>query len=127
MPNLPTTYLKLGSNRILPDCTAGATETALWLFLKNMTLSDIAAIVFNPEELNHIESHYGNLRSSFEGYTEVRGIMNRESVVEVMLAGGHVTEEDVKDEGDLAGDGSDELPDGDGSASGDLHPEREAE
>ena len=127
MPIQNSIYLKTATNRILPECQAGATEGALWLYLKGMTMPEAAVFAFNPEETACLEFHYGNLYSEFRGFTNVKAIMDRESQIEVMLTGGRVTKEDEKYEGNMDEDGPDGVSDGDRSAAGDLHPDGEAE
>lgn len=110
-----TIYLKLANNRILSECSAGMTEGALWLFLPKMTMTEAAGIAFDTEALQTILFHYGVMYDVYEGYTEVKAMMQRGDDVEIQLVGGRRTEEKVKDEDDRTGDGSDELPDGSGS------------
>ena len=110
----PIIYLKLANDQILENCQAGATESSLWLFLKGMSIEEAAKIAFNSEALERIEFHFGSLHNTFEGYSGVKAIIDRGSQIEVSLSGGRLTEENVKDERDMAGDGSAVIPDGTG-------------
>lgn len=127
MKDLPMIYLKMGTGQILPDCRAGAIESGLWLYFKNMTISEVAEIVLNHDATNKIEFHYGKTHDSYEGYTKVKAINDHGDIIEVKMVGGFVSEEVVRDERNLAGDGSAGLPDDKGSATGDIHSERETE
>lgn len=110
----PSIYLQLADGRILPDCQAGMTESALWLFLKNMTMQEAAEIVFAKNLICDIEFHFGGMYSRYEGYSEVSILMNRKMQIEVSLTGGQMTKENEPDERDMAGDGSDDVSDGPG-------------
>lgn len=115
MPKLPNQYLKTSKNQILSDCSAGATTDNLWLYLKGWTLAEAADLAFDQESLERIEFHYGSLHTTFDGYTKATAVIDRGDRIEVRLAGGQVTEEDVKDERPVDGDGSDLVSTGDGS------------
>ena len=121
----PNIYLKLANNRILPDCQAGATEDSLWLFLKGMDMAEAARIAFNHEALERIEFHFGSLHNAFEGYTEVKAIMDRGSQIEVSLSGGRWTEVNEINEADVTENGADGLPDGGNRESGDVPAEQQ--
>ena len=110
----PNIYLKLADGRILPDCQAGITESSVWLFLKNMTMQEAAAIAFDKDAIRDIEFHFGSLYNRYEGYSEVSILMNRKMQIEVSLTGGQMTKENEPDERDMAGDGSDDVSDGPG-------------
>ncbi len=120
-------YLKTASGQILNDSRAGVSEDVLWLYLKNMTIAEAATLVFATGEMSRIEFLYGNLKSVYAGYTDVRLIRDRSGTIEVMLEGGHVVKEDEPDEGDLAEDGYNGISGGEGSESGDIPAERQAE
>lgn len=124
-----TIYLKLANGRILEECQAGASETSLWLYLKNLSMKEAAEIAFDPEAIQHIEFYFGNLHNTYEGYTEVGALMHRGKTIEVQLKGGSMTEEEVENEkalpmteeeteheADDSGDGPAIIPDGAGDA-----------
>ena len=119
MAELPRVYLKLGTDRILPNAGAGASESSLWLHLRNCTMAQAVELAFDQEATKRIESHYGNLYSAFEGYTEVKTIASRGYAIDLELVGGHVITEDAEYERTLVGDGSSGLSEGNGTE----HPE----
>lgn len=113
----PRIFLKLANGRILDDCQAGATESALWLYLKGLSMPEAAQIAFNPEGLEKIEFYYSILHNTYVGYTEAKAIIQRGETIEVQLIGGKVIEEEAENEGDSSGDGSDVVSDGAGSGN----------
>lgn len=83
---------------ILPDCSCGAVDDVLWLYLPGFTFDDAVELVKHTDDLKRIESHYGSLHSTFEDYTQFSVIQKKKNQFEVRLTGGHIVETDVKDE-----------------------------
>lgn len=58
----------------IEDGRAGEADGRLWLWFGGMSLSEAAAIAFNPEKTGRIRYQYGAMEDVYTGYTDCTNI-----------------------------------------------------
>lgn len=83
-----------GRRVILADGTewenadAGYADGVLWLYLHGRTMMEVLPAITDPEKMAEIIYEYGEESIIYEGFTDIRAILNREDGCSVGLKKG---------------------------------------
>ena len=78
--------IRMNDGTVWEDCECGYAQGFLWLFLHGIGIREAEPVVRNPEATKKIVFEYGEMRDEYDGYTEVKVILEEADGCSVCLS-----------------------------------------
>ncbi|MBR2209887.1 MAG: hypothetical protein IJ896_00200 [Fibrobacter sp.] len=77
--------LVLNDGTVIPDGEAGLSQGFLWLYLPGYTIQQAVAVAFDSNKTAVIVFEYGDMSSTYEGYTVCTSVSEDDGQASVCL------------------------------------------